>query len=105
MSNDLISRSNFKNKLKSLIPRKISSNEDKIIKNLISIILVELEISPTAYDLDAVIKKIQEEAEAAMQEWNQFDESTAFGEMNAHMRDLEIVRNGGKNGQNNKARN
>lgn len=86
MSDDLISR-------KTLID-EISYKfglGDSIISNVISII----KRHKTAYDVDKVIKLLEEKAEVSRECWKNFDDESAFGEMNAYSTALNIVKSGG----------
>lgn len=51
-----------------------------------------IEFLPTAYDLEAVVKKLEEEAKVSREEWQQFDDEGSFGEMMAYEKAIKIVR-------------
>lgn len=50
---------------------------------------------PTACDVDKVITQLEEKAEDARKYWNEFDDESSFGEMNAYSNAVEIVKSGG----------
>lgn len=54
-----------------------------------------IDAQPTAYDVEKVIKLLDNRAASAKEYWDAFNDSCAFGEMNAYEQAIEIVRSGG----------
>ena len=52
---------------------------------------------PTAYNLDKVVKELEEQAEECRKYWQNFDDGDAFGGMNAYCHAIRIVKRGGCN--------
>lgn len=78
MSNDLISR-------KALMEGLVENDPVKIAAMC----------APTAYDVGAVIEKLEKLKESAWDTWNAIDSEQDFGEAMAYKKAIEIVRNGG----------
>lgn len=110
MSNDLISRSALIESIKKWLPSdpcgKEQSMEEVVATDLSVSMLMEIEDEPTAYDLDAVCEKLKklknaevdmsnEEPELADAE-NIYEGWRAQGRVEAYVKAVEIVRNGGK---------
>lgn len=51
---------------------------------------------PTAYDVEKVIKSLEEKAEISRECWNNFNDESAFGETNAYSTAINIARFGGE---------
>ena len=68
------------------------TNDDGTLEEDISCIVENI---PTAYDVEKVIKSLSNRAASAKDYWDTFNDSCAFGEMNAYGQAVEIVRSGG----------
>ena len=58
-------------------------------------VVADIESQPTAYDVDKIIKLLEVKAEISRECWKNFDDESAFGEMNAYSTAIKIVKSGG----------
>lgn len=72
---------------------------DRLRANVLVDVTPELEKTilemPAAFDKETVVEKLEKLSESAREEWNEYDDEYAFGEMNAYTRAIEIVEKGG----------
>ena len=104
MSNDLISRRALIDAIKKWLPKyprgKEQRLEDIIATDLSVSMLMEIEESPTAYDVDAVCEELEKRADESREYWQKYDDEQAFGEIEAYCESIMVVRNGGEKSEN-----
>lgn len=101
MSDDLISRKALMEEINSLTMSITGLRAGKgvlvkFMEEYKKSVLKCIDESKTAYDVDAVIEKLEKLKESAWDTWNAIDSEQDFGEAMAYKNAIDIVRNGGK---------
>lgn len=71
------------------VDRHTKNESEVVLDEDITIILEEI---PTAYDVEKIVAKLEEQAEENQKYWNEFDDEDSYGAMNAYLHSIKIVK-------------
>lgn len=75
--------------------KKVFGGNSEFARDIIDGAQRLIDSQPTAFDKEKVIEELKNLAETSRTYWSEFDDESAFGEMNAYTRAIEIIERGG----------